>query len=248
MSRDNLSESTSKIDLPKFVAFFGPDGAGKSTQALLLIDFFRKEGFKVKQAWVRSVHTFAFLLWNVFFRLNLCRNESGLPLRLHTGFAVSYLNESPYGVVSPINLTPPILTGSLSRRIWSTIEIISIIPVVLLQVYIPRMLGYVVVAERYVVDSIVSIAYFINDEHFVNSWLAKLLLSFVPKGTLFVFVDADYETILERRGELAGPSEYTDFHRRVYSKMQKIVGAYRIDTSKYSVEESYQKVLSLLQR
>jgi len=248
MAPKTTDPRTGEPKYPRFVAFFGPDGAGKSTQALLLIGFLRANGLKVKQAWVRSVHTFAFLLWNIFARLNLCRNASGLPLHLRKGFAISYLNESPYGVVSPINLTPPVLKGPISKLMWATIEVISILPVVLLQVYVPLFLKYSVVAERYIIDSIVSIAYFLNDETFVNGRLANLLLSFVPKGTIFVFIDADYSTIFNRRGEEAGPSEYTDFHRKSYARMKEIVHAYRIDTTKCSIEEAHEKVLSLIQK
>jgi len=160
------------------------------------------------------------------------------------GFAISYLNEASYGVVSPITMSPPVLNSSVSRRIWSVIEVVSIIPVVLLQVYIPLFLGYAVVAERYVVDSIASIAYFLDDERFASSPMARFLLTFVPKGTLFVHVDAPYYTVLSRRGKWAGPSDYTEFHRRVYYVLSKRVAAVHVDTSKLSIEKAHEKILN----
>ena len=231
------------VRLPRVIAFFGPDGAGKSTQAELLVNFLKARGIKVKRAWVRSVHTFAYLIWRLLYRLNLCRDKSGIPLKGHFRFAVPYLNESPYGAVSPITMSPPILRGTISRFIWSFIEILSIIPVVVLQVYVPLLLGRMVVAERFVVDSIASIAYFLNDESFAESWRAKFLLRLVPRGTIFVFIDVDYETIFTRRGELSGPREYTDFHRAVYCRLAREVMASRVDTSKDSAQEAHQKIL-----
>lgn len=246
MSRDVAASSTASSQFPRLLAFFGPDGAGKSTQAGLMVDYLESKGLKVKRAWVRSVHTFAFLLWNVFMKLNLCRGPTGEPVRTRIGFAVSYLIEKPYGAVSPITMAPPPLAGPISRFIWSVVEVISIIPVVLIQVYIPLLLGDFVVAERYVVDSIASIAYFLDDELFVNSWFARMLLSLVPSGSVFIFIDADYQTILSRRRELAGPREYTEFHRRLYTILAARVGAFRVDTQKASVPEAHQNILSYI--
>jgi|YelNatPaOPRAMG01_1025707.scaffolds.fasta_scaffold02470_9 thymidylate kinase len=231
---------------PRVIAFFGPDGAGKSTQAELLVNFLTARGLRVKRAWVRSTHTFAYLLWMLFYKLNLCDDRSGMLKRMRMGFAVSYLNEKDYGAVSPITMSPPILKGSLSRWIWATIEVISIVPVVVLQVYLPLLLGRVVVAERFIVDSIASIAYFLGDEGFAKSWHARFLLRLIPKGTIFVFVDADYGTILSRRKEVAGPLEYTEFHRRLFRKLTKVVGAVYIDTSRLSIKEAHQSILGFI--
>ena len=238
-----LSAHENDVHLPRVIAFFGPDGAGKSVQAELLIDYFKSRGVKVKKAWVRSVHTFAYLLWVLLFKLNLCRDKSGIPMRVGTGFAVPYLREDGYGAVSPITMSPPVLRDQVSRFIWSMIELVSVVPVVVLQVYVPLLLGRVVVAERFVVDSIASIAYFLDDEGFAESWRSQFLLKLVPQGTLFVFVDADYETILARRGELSGPRKYTDFHRTIYRRFASILGAFYVNTSKESVEEDHQKIL-----
>lgn len=232
--------------IPRIVAFFGPDGAGKSTQAELLVADLKARGFKVKRAWVRSTHTFAYLLWLVFYRLNLCDDRSGILKKMRVGFAVSYLNESQYGAVSPITMSPPILRGATSRWIWATIEVVGIVPVVVLQVYLPLLLGRVVIAERFIVDSIASIAYFLDDDGFYESWHAKFLLRLIPKGTVFVYVDADYETILSRREDVAGPREYTEFHRRLYERMEKVVGALRVDTSRLSIKEANQNILCFL--
>jgi thymidylate kinase len=232
-----------KVCVPRLVAFFGPDGAGKSTQTELLVDYLRSNGFKVKKAWVRSTHTFAYLLWRVFYKLDLFYDRSGIPGGLHGGFALSYLNEDPYGAVSPITMSPPILKGKVSRFMWSLIEIVGIIPVVLLQVYVPLLLGRVVVAERFMADSVASIAYFLDDESFAGTRRAWFLLRLVPKEAVFVFVDADFETILSRRGAYAGTQGYTDFHRHVFDKLAHRLGALYINTSKDSIEEAHLKIL-----
>jgi len=228
------------------IAFFGPDGAGKSTQAQLVINYLKSRGFKVKKAWVRSTHTIAFLFWLLFRKFNLLRGESNIAKRMPIKPSVSYIYEKSYGAVSPISTSPPMLNGTISRFLWSSIEVIGLLPVVLLQVYLPLLLGYIVVAERYIVDSIASIAYFLNDESFTQSFHGKLLLKLIPKGAVFIFLDADYETIVERRGSLAGPAEYTDFHRRIYRELAPVVKALYVDTSKLSVEQASDLILRYL--
>lgn len=227
------------VGFPLVIAFFGPDGAGKSTQARLMTNYLRSKGFKVRKAWVRSPHTFAFLLWKLFMRLNLRRSQGDMRIEMPSRPAAPYVSEDSYGIISPITMEPPFLNGSLSRRIWSMIEFVSVLPVLILQVYMPLFLGYIVVAERYVIDTIATVAYFVGSEEFVESRLAELLMRFIPKGMAFIFLDADYKTIVERRGDMAGAPDYTDFHRRIYCKLAPVVNALRIDTSKLSVEQSF---------
>jgi hypothetical protein len=241
-------QSDELVPYPRMIAFFGPDGAGKSTQAELLASSFEAKGFKVKRAWIRSTHTFAYILWMLFYRLNLCDDKSGFLKKMRTGFAVSYLNEDSYGAVSPITMSPPRLKGKVSRSIWSVIEVMGILPVLVLQVYLPLFLGRSVVAERFLVDSVSSIAYFLGTEDFADSWLAKVLLSLTPKGAVYIYIDADFDTILKRRDLVAGPQEYTEFHRRMYTKLSSRVGAFYVDTSKDSVDVAREKISTFISR
>jgi len=164
--------------------------------------------------------------------------------RISCKFAVSYLNENRYGAVSPITMCPPILRNRFSKFLWSIAELAGIVPVVLLQVYLPLLLGFTVVAERYVVDSVASIAYFLGDDRFDRTWQARLLLSLVPRKTLFVFIDAHYSTIVSRRGELAGPEDYTNFHRRMFKRLAERVGAVCFDASTQSIDEIHTEILA----
>lgn len=230
------------VAYPKMIAFFGPDGAGKSTQAELLAKHLASQQCKVKRAWIRSVHTFAFILWSIFWKLGLCHKRSNIPL---DGIrpAISYLRQTPYGAVSPISMNPPVLKGAFSRILWSIIDTISVLPILLIQVYTPLVLGYCVIAERYIIDSIASIAYFVNDPQFFKGRFAKLLLKFIPEQTVFVFVDADYDTISLRRRNVAGPAEYTEFHRKMYLELTPIVKAIYVNTSTLSVQETHKRIL-----
>jgi RNase adaptor protein for sRNA GlmZ degradation len=103
-----------------------------------------------------------------------------------------------------------------------------------------------VVAERYIVDSIASIAYFLNNENFTSTLYGKLLLKLIPKDAVFIFLDADYETLVKRRGNLACPVDYIEFHRKIYRKLAPVVKALYIDTSKLSIEQTSDMILKFL--
>jgi thymidylate kinase len=158
---------------------------------------------------------------------------------------------------------PPI-NSKLSWFIWSAIEIISIIPKILINVYLPRALGFILIGERYVIDSLATMTcYFLRDPKFVNSWASDFLIKFIPPNTLVVLLDAEIEVIGKRR--LARNSQYdepirrnprawylginpfgcltSNHQRKVYLDLAKKAGAHIIDTSNLSVDKIHQIIL-----
>lgn len=96
----------------------------------------------------------------------------------------------------------------------------------------------IVITERYVVDSIASIAYTVNDPNFPASPPSKLLLKFLPRNAVLIHLDATYEEIAKRRGGRADPKDYVEFHRSVYDKLSKTLKAVKLNTAQLSVEEA----------
>ncbi|MEM2507191.1 MAG: hypothetical protein QXF61_09145, partial [Nitrososphaeria archaeon] len=165
-------------ELPVMVHFFGPDGSGKSTHVNILLKVFRKRNVKAKKCWVRSPHTLAFLLWRLFVKIGFCRsvyNPLGTPFKF-----------------------PAVDRNEMLRLLWGLVEFFGILPMVF-KIRIMMFKGYKLIAERYILDSVVTIAYFINDMSFLKSRLARLLFNFIPKNTVFIFLDSDYQTIFRRR-------------------------------------------------
>jgi len=103
-------------------------------------------------------------------------------------------------------------------------------------------MGRVVIAERYLIDSIVSIAYSLNDPNFTSSFIAKTMLCLIPKNSILIHLDSDYEEIERRRRNMADPKEFIDFQRLIYGKLSKSLGAIEISTSRMSVEETAERV------
>ena len=209
------------------IAFFGPDGTGKSTHATLLFNHLQSHKNKVKKVWIRSPHTLAFLLSNFFVKIGFCRVVS-----------------NPFGKKTKL---PAVDLNRWIQFFWSAIELVSTIPVILFRVHIPLFLGHTVIAERYVVDTIVTVAYYTNNLGFLQSRTANLLLCFIPKNTVFIHLDSDYSTIMKRRGYIVEPYDFIEFQRMGYKMLESSVGAKLIDTSNISVKQTSIQIMHWLE-
>jgi hypothetical protein len=223
---------------PKLVHFFGPDGAGKSTQVDILVGVLRERGINAQKCWVRAHHTVAFLLWRLFIRIGFCR---------------SVLN--PFGVATRI---PAVDQNRFLRFFWSTVEFIGVLPHIL-RVHYSLWRGRTLVAERYILDTITTTAYFLNDISFLRSCTSRILLFLIPHDTVFIFLDANYETIYQRRAHLfrikirhkrhrreygaipassVEPRFFIDFQRAAYKILSRSFDTLVINTSENSIEET----------
>jgi len=213
---------------PRFIVFFGSDSAGKSTQARLLKGYLKSHGRPTRIAWLRGRHSLAFVIAKFFAKLGYYR-------------VVKVPSGVTYRVFDP---------GLLPRfqRFWGAIEFLSVLPWIILRTYLPRNLGYTVVAERYVVDTVVYLSYWLGYD-FLRSFLAKVLLNFIPKGSVLIHLDAKTQDLLERlkriRYDIA-TQDYIVFQQRAYRILSKMLKATTIDTSRYNEKDTFQRILKVL--
>ncbi len=230
----------------RFVHFFGPDGSGKSTQVNLLVDYYQNQGIKVKKFWLRSPHTFAYLLWKflVFIGFYRCiENAVGVQVKI-----------------------PAIQRSSFLKKFWSIVELLSVLPLIArAKLYLSR--GYSLIAERYIFDTITTVAFFLDDSAFSRSIFSRIFLRFLPNETAFIFLDADFETIYKRRAKFYSmprstnrrffrndeppspnlePYSFIDFQRKLYAEFARSYSACVIDTSNSSVEETFSQIKEYL--
>jgi len=201
------------------IYFFGPDGTGKTTHADLTALYLRRKGYRTWRTSIKQHHTFAYLLLKLL--------SSGNP----SGRAVSY-----YG-----------FSAELKRKIrtpWKTLELVSLFPALLYRVLLPLLLGYIVVCDRYVLDTLVTLSYFLDDQRLLLSIYAKLLALMIPKNAVLFYMNANAETILKRKRDEPITLELIEYYKWAYQALVKQLKlkTITIDTSIAHVED-VQKII-----
>ncbi len=197
----------------RVVVFFGSDGTGKTTQAQLLMKEFRDRGYKVSRAWIRGRHSLAFFISRLLLKLGF------------KGYFVA-----PYAPGGKI-LDSRTLKG---KRIWSLIEFVSVVPLIIRRMYVPLLLGYKVVAERYVVDTVIYNSYYLGSSF---DFYARILMHMIPKGSLIVHMDASLNDVMSRRTDDLVSEKFIEYQLTSYRKYANVLHALSINSSALGIEE-----------
>jgi thymidylate kinase len=209
-----------------FISIFGPDGSGKSTQARILAGQLVLQGLDVQIVWIKSYHTLAYILSRIIGWLS-----------------PSSVSRNAYEHIIRIK---PLCRNNMSKTLWSLIEFFSLIPLVLSRVYVPLLMGKIIIAERYLIDSIVSIAYALDDPEFNSKFIARLMLHFIPKNSILIHLDSDYKAVKERRKDLTDPENFFYFQREMYEKLSRSLKAVKIDTVENGIVETAGKIYKMV--
>jgi len=206
------------------LSLFGPDGVGKTTHARLLILKFMKEGYRVKRVWVKNNHTIAYL---IILLLKFVSKRSVVVLP------------------SKAILTNILAQSKLGRKLWLWIDFIGVVVKLIFSVYIFKPLGYIIIADRYLPDTIVSMIITLNEPKAMKSLPIKFIISRIIKDrTNLVMLDRSYEQIKNSRDWVEPPTLI--YHQRaLYRIIAKIINAPIVSTDK-SISEVHRNVLSLL--
>ena len=198
------------------VSLFGPDGAGKTTLANMLARELSSSGFKISRVWIKNNHTLAYLLASLVDRLS-----PGSMLR------------SPSGAL----MTHRLAYSSIGRRIWPWIELLSIIPHLVLKVFFKRALGEIIIADRYLADTIVhtSIA---TLRYTLDSYPARLLLRLL-KDSKLIYIDVSPEESRARRAKSADPAIYLEIQRALYRRIASITRSTVINSTNLEIAQVY---------
>ena len=214
------------MSLPTLIILYGPDGVGKSTQIDILAKQLTADGHTVKKVWLRGPHTMAFLLSRILIKAGRTRHLS-----------------NPFGRVKTL---PDIGTNPLIKQLWALTEFVSVLPLLVIRVILPLKLGYHVLADRYVLDVVVSTAFYINDPNFIRHKISNILMGFIPTSSVLIHLDADYDTLIKRRGNLVEPESFIDFQKNGYALLSQRVPTHYIDTSKLTVDETSEAIQGIL--
>jgi thymidylate kinase len=219
-----------EIDLKQkmpFIVVTGIDGTGKTTVARSIANHLNATGHRSKVVWIKSLHTLASLI--------------AATLRI-SGRKDRFVNANG-------QLVDRFAPGKYRflRKGWGLIEFVSILPLVVLKVYLPILAGYTIVADRYLIDTIVMISTNLGNPAFLNSFLGRVLLRLTPKGTRVIYLDADEGTILKRRPDIEYTLGEIQTQLILYRRLAAITGAQIIDTSGSDLGDIMTEVFKKLQ-
>lgn len=201
------------------IVLFGPDGSGKTTLAEVLARKLGDHSFNVRISWMRGTHTLASLL-----------------ARFQSKFTTFRGSDNPYyGILIPNN----------AKRVWQLIEFISVLPILLIRFMLPGLLGYVVVAERYLPDFLVWVSLTTRDASYLRRLEARFMLALSMKADVKVYVTASKDELIKRRYEEVN-YEFLSRQLKLYNEIARLVGAHKIDTTGKRVEETLDSLLSLV--
>ena len=142
------------------IVFSGTDGSGKSTQIEMLINEFRKKGFRAKYIWARGGYT---PLFSVLKKI----------LRMLTAKKIPDAGDSPS--------RDKLLKKKSVSGVWLVIATLDLLMFYGLYVRIMSWLGTVVVCDRYIEDTLIDFKRNFPDTFDDQSLLWKLLVLFTPK-------------------------------------------------------------------
>jgi thymidylate kinase len=203
----------------KLVYFFGPDGTGKTTQAELVSFYLRRKGVRALRATVKQHHTLSYVL------LRLLRSDKN-----------DYLLTNYFGFDAAIN--------TRIRMPWKLLELVSVMPAIAYRVLLPTLMGFTVVLDRYVIDTLVVLSYFLHDQGLLFGYTARLLIRLIPKKALLIHLDADTGRILSRKKDEPLTEEIVNYYRSAYRSIVLAFGlsVTTIDTTNSSIE-NIQKII-----
>ncbi len=210
----------------KIIAFFGPDGSGKTTLVNMLRLYLERRGIKTKVFWIRGLHTLALL---VALFLSKFKNMYGIDI-------------------------PQLKLRITSRRVWCILESLSLIPLIAKYYVLKHLMSKntVFIQERSFIDST---AWLLTHYLGVKpcSLMDKLLLSLsIREYDAIIYVKASLETILTRRRYEKIPPVFLRKQMRIYDYLYKVIDAKSakciIDTTNNSRTESFSELLSCIEK
>jgi thymidylate kinase len=198
----------------KAVIFFGVDGVGKTTQANLLAKKYWERGDKVSKAWLRGRHTLAYLVSKLLLKIGYSH----------------IIKQGDIEILDP--------RGFVSRKFWSFLEFVSVVPLILLRMSLPLLLGYVVIAERFIVDTVVFNSFYIGKDF---KPYIRILLRFIPRKAVLIHLDADWDELRCRR---AGdwPEDFIKYQLNEYRLYALRFRALTINTTRNPVDVTQKKI------
>ena len=207
------------------IIFCGIDGTGKSTMASMITKYFNSRGVRTRRAWMRAHHTLAYLIGQIMVRMGYYRAVQAPDGRVWKLFDVEMVPDM--------------------KRLIAFLEFISVIPLILYRVWLPRLMGYTVIAERYVIDTVVYVSCWLSNGCFYN--YGRILLNMIPSDSVIILLEVDLGLVSRRKPFDPLETQFLERQKKLYRKLAASLHANMIDTTHNSVDENFSTVLRCIQ-
>lgn len=134
------------------------------------------------------------------------------------------------------------------RKPWKILELTSLAPALFSRVLLPLLFGYIVVCDRYLLDTLVTLSFFLKEPALVSGRLAWLLTKMIPKNSFLVYFEADTKTILERKRDEPLDESLIEYYKKAYRYLAErfCLNVTVIDNTVCSVSDVQAKLLLML--
>ena len=212
-----------EVSRTQFIYICGADGTGKSTQAQLLIDYYRKQSTRCKHLWLR----FPFFL--------------SLPFLFYARWRGNSWHEVTNGVDHGYwDFQRP----WLMRFVFPYCLFIDAAVASIFKIYLPLRLGYTIVCERFVIDMMVDLTISTGDIPYHTDKFDRFL-KLIPREAVIIGLAAPISVVTKRRPDLKYDRNLGD-RLSVYETLITRFGYTIIETTD-RVEETHQLILKLIQ-
>ena len=144
-------------------------------------------------------------------------------------------SDNPYYKISiPDNL----------KTLWVLLEFTSFLPILIFKLVFPRVLGEKIICERSIPDFIVWVVFTLKEPGLLNTIPIKFLLSLSRSAPYLLYITASLNTLVSRRPDM--DSFLIMRQLVIYEKLSSLLGAYKIDTTDKTIEESVNEILNYI--
>ncbi len=209
-----------------FITFSGLDGSGKTRHCEALEKAFKTCEIRTKVVWSRS--------GSLPMAQALLKIRNLLHVKKH---------QADNNTSNPSSQNPP--KKGLVLALWRILNTCDLIFFYVGNITLPRLFGRVIIADRYVYDSIIDLEHMGKSIDF-QRLSHRVLKGLAPKPELVIYLDTDIDTILKRGCE--DPKELLKKTAVSYARVMKDIKALKIDNSRRFRESSTQVAYLALQQ
>jgi len=209
----------------KLLYITGPDGAGKTTQAKLLLNRLKRKGINCEYRWLRRPYFFSFTVLYLarLFDLSKVKNLEG---KKKIGYHYFYKYK-------PISL------------MYQVLLLIDSLISSLIMIFIPiKLCKKMIVCDRFIFDILVDLMISINNYSLYKTKIGELFLRLLPRNSKIVMLMAD-EIVLRNRKIDVMQDKTLSARIDLYNRMANEFSIPIIDAS-LSIKEIHACLLELI--